>query len=61
MTQEIDRTWDLTSLYAGFDDPAYAADREELSALVDAYAARVDELAKAGAFDADALAQLLEM
>ncbi len=22
MTQEIDRTWDLTNLYAGFDDPA---------------------------------------
>lgn len=62
MTREIDRTWDLTCLYAGFDDPAYAADRTELAELADAYAARVDELAEdPEAFDADELVRLLEM
>jgi len=35
----MDRTWDLTILYTGFDDPAFAADLAALDAAIEAFAA----------------------
>ena len=50
--------WDLTRLYAGFDDPSFEADMRALDAQIDAAQARLDALSGA---DARGLRELIEM
>ena len=52
--------WDLTALYSGFDDPAFAGDIERLQGMMAEYRLRVRTLAQSGGIKPADLAELME-